>query len=31
MNIKEHLENIRQNVPFPEDHINYLYKLKKWI
>ena len=29
MNIKEHLEFIRQNVQFPEDHINYLYKLKK--
>ena len=29
MNIKEHLEFIRQNVQFPENHIKYLYKLKK--
>ena len=29
MSVKKHLEFIRHNVPFPEDHIKYLYKLKK--
>ena len=29
MSVKEHLIDLRNNLPFPQDHINYLYKLKK--
>ena len=29
MSIQNHLIDLRNNLPFPQDHINYLYKLKK--
>ena len=29
MSVKDHLIDLRNNLPFPQDHINYLYKLKK--
>ena len=28
MNVQERLIDLRNNLPFPQDHIDYLYKLK---
>jgi FkbM family methyltransferase len=28
-NINEHLLNLKNNIKFPKDHVNYLYKLKE--